>query len=1817
MPVQPDSGHLGTDPHLLDRSVNLIPPSDLDRPLNHSPSASSNNPIPPSPNERPMWGFNLLQQPRYTARETLTLEGWIEDVDGVSDLDRIDLTLDLNGRPLNLGQITQFVSDPHNPNRATFSHDIVLKNLAIGQGFSSGNIHGVAYDRSGRGTLSHTSFEVTNHSPTVRYYLRESEYDAGDTLTIEFADVEDRDGIEDVSHVHFQLRRQSGGNSIVIDLPNVTEFYPDYSGSSHGTFDYSIDLSTVALPEGHDRWDLESYVVDKAGNSSPLDGHSIFIRNHAPNLHFDFVQYSRYSVGDILTFDYASVEDFDGIDTLDRIDFKLILENSNSYYPEQEIDLPDVTEFIPIHNGATLGSFNYNLDLSTLNLPIGSHSVRLEGTLYDKAGNSSMPVARHLILDHEQPFVNFTLDRVDYSANEVLFLSNTGASGISNIERIDFRVRDSNFVYSSYIDAGSVTEFTPNSFNPSHGFFTYDLDLKTLDMRPNSGSELFFLESIIKTKTGKFYTGPEVNFTVSHFLPNAPIFSLDRQSYTENDILTLVDARVFDSDRATDIARIDFHIYSDNGLYIDLPDVTALNIANPDRDRDASFEYSFDLSTLPIDLGTHTLYLEAIAFDRLGNSSPTASQQFQFTKNSGVLSGNAPNLDFYLDGFDFVAGETIVLENAWVEDLDDISDIERVDFFLLKNTGHLIDLADVTELTVDPNNPHRGTFDYSFKLENLGLAPDESHNFRLIGIAYDKSGLNSQARGFDFSVSNGISLVNFWLDKRDYGFGETLTLQNSWVEDRDGLDDNIDRIDFQLFVENYYGNSNNNEQYAIDLPDVTEFTPSHSNSNRGTFNYSLDLWKLGLEPGQYNLLLTGGIYGKNGWQGGYSERFNLNTWSPNFDYEIDGLHNGSPDYDAGDTLTVTDGRILKLKNISDIDRIDFKAIVNDNIEIDMPDVTEFTLLEGGSQATFDYSYHLADLGLDVGSHRVQIEAILYDKAGNSNPYYRPYDIYVTSNSPPRFDFRIDSDDRHFAVGETIPIIDGWVEEELEHIDRIEFVAIVNGNNGSQIVNLPDVTQFMLDENSYYRNTFEYAVDLTLLGLDLNTTTNVILEARIIDTAGNIASPVSYYPQSFDVSNYAPNVDFQLDRSQYGFNDTLAIDGWFADSESMAEFERIDLRLRTENWGEYIDIADITSITPDPDQFNQGIFHHEISLASLGLPLGNYEFFLDAIAYDKAGNGSYSTQGFAKSFRLTNNIPQFNFTLPQGEYRPDDTIAIAQGWVEDPDSFNDVDRVEFSLRNLSNGNLIDVADVADFTADSGSLTRGSYTYSLYLGSFDLQPGNYDLEGIVFDKQGNSSLLLKREFAIAQPLHAPQDLRFSLDKSEYTARETIAIDNGWISDADGGADIARVNLRLFDAGDNFLADLGNVANLEVATWDLLWASFNAQIDLSGLNLTDGMYTISAIGYDITDRTSNVFERSFTIASPPPNFAPANLTFSLDRSTYTPADTINLGNGWVRDENGADTLDRIDLRILTEQGMTLDIEDITNLSPASWNREWASFQFGVNLQDLNLPGGSHKLIGLAYDAGGAASQQFERGFFLEVPQSNLAPSNLNFTLNQNIYNPTDVLTIGNGWISDGDGAEDIESVSFKLVDGNGSEIDLGAIADFSIASWSPEWASFSGSFDLSQYNLNDGNYTLIGMARDKSGGESQTLSRGFTIETPQTNNTAPTNLQFGLSGNTFSSGDTLEITNGWISDEDGNSDLTGVEFELVAEDGTVISLEDSFDLTAATWDWSNQWSSFRHSINFNVLGLTSGVYTIRGKAYDRAGNYSNSFSRSFTLV
>lgn len=141
---------------------------------------------------------------------------------------------------------------------------------------------------------------------------------------------------------------------------------------------------------------------------------------------------------------------------------------------------------------------------------------------------------------------------------------------------------------------------------------------------------------------------------------------------------------------------------------------------------------------------------------------------------------------------------------------------------------------------------------------------------------------------------------------------------------------------------------------------------------------------------------------------------------------------------------------------------------------------------------------------------------------------------------------------------------------------------------------------------------------------------------------------------------------------------------------------------------------------------------------------------------------------------------------------------------------------------------------------------------------------------------------------------------------------------------------------------------------------------------------------------------------------------------------------------------------------------------------------------------------------DAGNYFIKVYSKGvdtnYNLKIFQ-NIAPTSLGFKLNSTSLNPEDTLGINSAWVSDKNGISDISKVDFRLQKSDGTWINVADATKFTVDPNNASRASFSYSLSLETLNLGSGNYTLQGIAYDKSNAASNTVKLKFTIQTSTT--------------------------------------------------------------------------------------------------------------------
>ncbi|BAY20915.1 hypothetical protein NIES2100_06590 [Calothrix sp. NIES-2100] len=225
------------------------------------------------------------------------------------------------------------------------------------------------------------------------------------------------------------------------------------------------------------------------------------------------------------------------------------------------------------------------------------------------------------------------------------------------------------------------------------------------------------------------------------------------------------------------------------------------------------------------------------------------------------------------------------------------------------------------------------------------------------------------------------------------------------------------------------------------------------------------------------------------------------------------------------------------------------------------------------------------------------------------------------------------------------------------------------------------------------------------------------------------------------------------------------------------------------------------------------------------------------------------------------------------------------------------------------------------------------------------------------------------------------------------------------------------------------------------------------------------------------------------------------------------------------------------------------------------------------------------------------------------NVAPTNLQFNLNNTNLKPTDALSINNGLVYDTNGATDISKVDFRIKKADGTFVEVKDVVSVTPAS-DKRWGSFNYELSLSSLNLASGNYSLWAVAYDKANLASNVVERAFSF----TNNVAPNSLQFNLNNTNLKPTDALSINNGLVYDTNGATDISKVDFRIKKADGTFVEVKDVVSVTPAS---DKRWGSFNYELSLSSLNLASGNYSLWAVAYDKANLASNVVERAFSFT
>jgi hypothetical protein len=162
----------------------------------------------------------------------------------------------------------------------------------------------------------------------------------------------------------------------------------------------------------------------------------------------------------------------------------------------------------------------------------------------------------------------------------------------------------------------------------------------------------------------------------------------------------------------------------------------------------------------------------------------------------------------------------------------------------------------------------------------------------------------------------------------------------------------------------------------------------------------------------------------------------------------------------------------------------------------------------------------------------------------------------------------------------------------------------------------------------------------------------------------------------------------------------------------------------------------------------------------------------------------------------------------------------------------------------------------------------------------------------------------------------------------------------------------------------------------------------LNLVGLNLASGNYSLWGQAFDRGGFTSNIVEQSFSLAIPPA--APTSLAFNINNPTISNPGTLNISSGRVFDANGVRDISVIDFQIFQNGVLVNSVgSDVlgTSLVADTNDNRWGSFNHSISIAGFDITAGNYTLRAVARDSIQQQSNIVEREFNIDLAGNTLA--------------------------------------------------------------------------------------------------------------------------------------------------------------------------------------------------------------------------------------
>lgn len=497
----------------------------------------------------------------------------IFDNDGEDDIEKVDFWLKKQGE--NWKKIDN-VSEFNSNSDGSIGFNYNINNLEDGKYY----IWGRATDKFGaRSNGWGQIFRVENFvNPEVRNVAPANlDFDiktVAGGIQLSDAKVYEKNGVDDLERVDFQLKQQGGE---WIDIQDAVDFRKNQDGSIG--FDYGI----ANLEAGN--YQLRATAYDKAGARSESLKSYFRINSIAPT----DLQFEVEVIEDGIQVTDTKVFDANGINDLSKVDFWLKKDGGNWE------NIQDAVEFTTNEDGSI--GFDYSID----DLEKGNYTIWAR--VWDKNNKYSNSQQQSFAIGNAAPSeLDFTFERI----NGGIQLINTkvfDADGIDDLDKVDFQLKKEG---GEWVDIEDALNFSTNQ----DGTFGFEYSINGLEQ----GN--YQLKAIAADKAGENSEPLTTYFNVNNAAPSELLFEIE----TLDDGVRVVDSQVFDANGIDDLTRVDFWLKKDDNNWENIED--AVEFRN-NRNGTFSFDYSID----SLEAGDYVLW--ARTRDKADSYSDVWQKSFQ------------------------------------------------------------------------------------------------------------------------------------------------------------------------------------------------------------------------------------------------------------------------------------------------------------------------------------------------------------------------------------------------------------------------------------------------------------------------------------------------------------------------------------------------------------------------------------------------------------------------------------------------------------------------------------------------------------------------------------------------------------------------------------------------------------------------------------------------------------------------------------------------------------------------------------------------------------------------------------------------------------------------------------------------------------------------------------------------------------------------------------------------------------------------------------------------------------------------------------